>query len=442
MAVSAAAMPSETPVIARAAVERAPTKAVSRREALLRKVLFVTMLLSGIAIIEPSPHDFMMIVLFVACIVAGVGVERLAVPLFFLLLIWSFGGVMSLPNVLGNTQAFIYLGTSIYLSLAAVLFTLLLAQETMSRLAVARAAYIAAAVVCSIAGIIGYFHLIPGASEYFTLYGRATGFFKDPNVFGPFLIWPALMLIARALVDGFRLSDIAMLGVILIGLLLSLSRGAWMHFAVSGLIVLALLFITARDSRFRVRLVGMSVIGLFLLVALVIAMLSIPSVGSLFLERANALNSYDVGEGGRFQLQELALGALLDFPFGMGPFEFARINGLQQHNVYLQAFIVYGWLGGMAYVLMVLATLLVGLRNALIATPWQIYAIVSFGVFVGEAGEGMVIDTDHWRHYFFVVGMVWGLAAARRGYRQRDGARGAAIVTPPLEPRRGGDARS
>jgi hypothetical protein len=77
---------------------------------------------------------------------------------------------------------------------------------------------------------------------------------------------------------------------------------------------------------------------------------------------------------------------------------------------------VYGWLGGIAYVLMVLTTLLIGLRNALIATPWQIYAIVAFAVFVGEAGEGMVIDTDHWRHYFLIVGMIWGLTAATRHY--------------------------
>jgi O-antigen ligase len=432
MAISAPAAPFGSPATARTqAPSDAAHSVVSRREAFLRNVLFVTMLLSGVAIIEPSPHDLMIVVLFVACMVAGVAIERLAVPLFFLLLIWSFGGLMSLPNVLGNTQAFIYLGTSIYLSLAAVLFATLFAQRTMGRLAVVRRAYIAAAVVCSIAGIIGYFQLVPRASDYFTLYGRATGFFKDPNVFGPFLIWPALMLIARALVERIRLAGMVLLGIILIGLLLSLSRGAWIHFAVSGATMLALLFVTARDPRFRIRLVGMSAIGAFMLVALVIAMLSIPSVRTLFFERANALNSYDVGEGGRFQLQQLALGTLLDFPFGMGPFEFARVHGLQQHNVYLQAFIVYGWLGGIAYVLMVLTTLFVGLRNALMATPWQIYAIVSLGVFVGEVGEGMVIDTDHWRHYFLAVGMIWGLAAATRHYRRIGTAHLPAVAAGP-----------
>ena len=161
-------------------------------------------------------------------------------------------------------------------------------------------------------------------------------------------------------------------------------------------------------------------------------MMAIPSVRTLLLERANALNSYDVGEGGRFELQEIALRSLLEFPFGMGPFEFARVNGLQQHNVYLQAFMVYGWIGGLSYILMVLVTLFIGLRNALIATPWQIYAIIAFGMFVGEAGEGMVIDTDHWRHYFLVLGMVWGLAAATR--HDLRGRRGNLASPAPVVP--------
>ena len=80
-----------------------------------------------------------------------------------------------------------------------------------------------------------------------------------------------------------------------------------------------------------------------------------------------SFNSYDVGQGGRFRLQELALGAMLQFPNGMGPFEFARVYGLQQHNVYLQAFLVYGWIGGMSlYPVAGSPRIMVGLRSALV----------------------------------------------------------------------------
>src|SRR4029077_10486863 len=62
-------------------------------------------------------------------------------------------------------------------------------------------AYLCAAMVAALAGSIGYFHLIPGAREVMTRYGRATGLFKDPNVFGPFLV-PALLYVMSRLVEG------------------------------------------------------------------------------------------------------------------------------------------------------------------------------------------------------------------------------------------------
>ncbi len=386
------------------------------RERLLRRVLFVTMLLSCVAMIEPSPHDFMMGPLLLVCLLAGVTLEREIVPLFLLLLVWTLGGLLALMNVAGDGKAVQYAGTSIYLSLAAMTFACLLARNTASRLGVLTTAYIAAAFIAAISGIMGYFNVPRGAGEFLTLYGRADGMFKDPNVFGPYLIWPALVISARMLAVRIRLRDCVLLAVIVGGLFLSFSRGAWIHFAVSAAVVLGLLFLTAPNRSSRVRLIVIAAVGLFFLLGLVGILLSIESVRELFLNRANAINPYDVGQGGRFQLQEQALSSLLDAPNGMGPFEFARTFGLQQHNVYLQAFLVYGWVGGVAYILMVLVTLLVGLRGALVRTPWQIGAITAFGAFVGEAGEGMVIDTDHWRHFFLVLGMVWGLAAATRCY--------------------------
>ena len=138
----------------------------------------------------------------------------------------------------------------------------------------------------------------------------------------------------------------------------------------------------------------------------------------MFRERAQLIQSYDVGSGGRFRLQELALGALLKFPNGMGPFEFSRVHGLQQHNVYLQAFLVYGWAGGMAYVTLLFATVWTALRTVFVRTPWQPYLICAFAAFVGEVLEGFVIDTDHWRHFFLLLGMIWGLGAATLNYRR------------------------
>ena len=139
----------------------------------------------------------------------------------------------------------------------------------------------------------------------------------------------------------------------------------------------------------------------------------------MFKERFQLVQSYDVGQGGRFQLQELALAALFKYPNGMGPFEFSRVNGLQQHNVYLQAFMVYGWIGGVTYIMLLAATFTVALRSVFVATPWQPYLITAFAAFSGEVLEGFIIDTDHWRHFFLLLGMVWGLWAATVRYQRK-----------------------
>jgi hypothetical protein len=43
------------------------------------------------------------------------------------------------------------------------------------------------------------------------------------------------------------------------------------------------------------------------------------------------------------------------------------------------------------------------------------------GTFTMVVGESAIIDSDHWRHYFLVAGMIWGIATAIRN-EERHGA--------------------
>jgi hypothetical protein len=393
---------------------QAPATAFTQR--LLLVVLYVTVLASSIAFIEPSPHDALMGVLALACLIAGVRFERHIALLFLLLLIWNVAGLLSLLNVPGQEQTLQYAGTSVYLAVATVLFASLFAHNTMPRIVTVRAAYVLTATVISAAGIAGYFNLFPHAHDLFATYDRALGGFKDPNVFGPFLIWPALVVIERMLVRRIRLIDFLVIGILLLALLLSFSRGAWFHFAASCAVMMMIAFVTAGTNRERLRIVALSAIAIAAVAGLIVLALSFDSIGAMFRERAQLVQSYDVGSGGRFTLQEMALTDLLNFPNGMGPFEFSRVHGLQQHNVYLQAFLVYGWAGGMAYLTLLVATVWTAMRTVFVRTPWQPYLICAFATFVGEILEGFVIDTDHWRHFFLLLGMIWGLGAATLNY--------------------------
>lgn len=403
--------------------------AVALRERILLLVLFITVLASSVAFIEPSPHDVLMGALAVAAFAAGIRLERPLLAPLLLLLIWNIAGMFALMHVPGQEKTIQYTATSVYLAFAGLLFACLFAENSMTRLAAMRVAYITTAVIATFVGAMGYFNLF-GTGHLFAPLGRALGAFKDPNVFGPFLIWPALFLLDRMIARGFRLWDALVAGIILFGLLLSFSRGAWFHFAVSALVMIALAFVTAGSARSRLRVLAVSLTAVAVLVALFLFLLSFSSIEDMFEARAHLIQSYDVGQGGRFRLQELALASVLDFPYGMGPFEFARVHGLQQHNMYLQAFLVYGWLGAMAYILLLLATVAAGLRSALVRTPWQPYLITGVAAFVGEMAEGFVIDTDHWRHFYLLLGMIWGLTAATlRLTRTR-----TAIAAPPQVP--------
>ncbi len=398
--------------LAGAAARVAPAGTATLGERLLLMVLFVTVLASSVAFIEPSPHDALMGALLIVSLIAGVRFERVLALPFLLLLVWNIGGLLALMNVPADGKAIQYVATSIYLAVAALLFAGILARNTIARLTVLRTAYLLTATCAALAGIAGYFGIFPRAHDLFTEYGRALGFFKDPNVFGPFLIWPALIVIERILARRINMVEIVVAGILLFGLLLSFSRGAWFHFAVSCALMVMLTLITAPTRAQRVRIIALSASSIVALIALLAILLSLHSIGGMFEQRAQLIQNYDVGNGGRFELQRQALSVVLTMFNGMGPFEFARVYGLQQHNVYLQAFIVYGWIGGVTYIVLLLSTLWIGIRTALVRTPWQPYLITAFAAFVGEVLEGFIIDTDHWRHFFLLLGMVWGLAAA------------------------------
>jgi O-antigen ligase len=393
---------------------------------LLNCVLFVTILASSFVFVEPSPHDALVFVLLLACITAHIRFDRKLVPLLLLLIVYMIGGSMSLIQVGNEEKDIQYIGTSLYLCIATLTFAFVFSDGNLVRLAILRRAYLLAALMATAAGYIGYFHLLPGADVFLdvtdtggTIFARVSATFKDPNVFGPFLVFPLLMLIIGFLTRGVRLLSVIVTAVLLGGLFLSFSRGAWIHFLVSAAVCVILLFASTRVPAERTRMIVLVAAAAIAMALFLIAMLSVDSIRDMFIDRAKLFQPYDVGPGGRFTLQRLAVGMVLAHPNGLGPFEFARIFGTQQHNQYLQAFLVYGWLGGAAYLALVVITLVVGLRYAQIAAPWQHYLIAAYAVFVGEVGEGTIVDTDHWRHFFLMLGMIWGLTVATINYHRR-----------------------
>ncbi len=106
-------------------------------------------------------------------------------------------------------------------------------------------------------------------------------------------------------------------------------------------------------------------------------------------------------------------------PLGIGALEFARVyHNEDVHQVYLNMFLNTGWIGGTLYLFLVLTTLALGLRQAMRDRGGNGVSNVMVAAFFGMALEGLVIDTDHWRHLYLIMAMIWGLGARPVGRRR------------------------
>ena len=337
-------------------------------------------------------------------------------PILFLLILTNIGYCISAAPIIDQPGIVIWLVTSWYLLLTTLFFSMVVNENTSQRVDALTKGCIAGGVIASLAAILGYFRVVPSLNEVFLLYDRARGTFKDPNVLGAFLIFPALLALRHIIVGRFRHSFLNSLlfGVIALAILLSFSRAAWGQLGYAGAVALFLIFATSQSPQLRLRMVLLTIAGAVVLAGVLAAILSLPSVAQLFEQRASFSQAYDVGAQGRFARHFLGALMALDYPLGIGPLQFNKYFPEDTHNSFLNAFMSGGWLTGICYPALVFSTLAFGLRASLVRTPWQQTTIVVFAAYFGVATESFIIDTDHWRHNFLLLGLLWGLIAVSR----------------------------
>jgi hypothetical protein len=154
------------------------------------------------------------------------------------------------------------------------------------------------------------------------------------------------------------------------------------------------------------------------LTLLLVVLLSFDSVADMFKQRASFDQSYDEGRFGRFGRHILGAQMALELPFGIGPLQFTRFFPEDTHNSYLNAFMSGGWIAGICYPALMFMTVILGFRYIFVRVPWQRAYLAIFAAFLGTVGESFIIDTDHWRHFWMMLGAMWGLFAAAQRYRQ------------------------
>jgi hypothetical protein len=281
--------------------------------------------------------------------------------------------------------------------------------------------YLVAALLSAILAIFGV--LVPSPfSEQVTWAGRAVGFFKDPNVFGPFLVLPAVLSFARfnaAKGVGRKCLWGASLVVLCLGLFFSLSRGAWGNLGIS---LTAFAFLSScHGSRALLRLVVIAII--ILLVGSVVLAFA-PSLADLASSRSS-IQGYDTV---RFLTQHKAFEMGLDTPLGVGGLQSRRFFGQDVHSTYVLVLAEYGWLGFLSFNGFMLLTLAKAVEQAQRKDePFREYALVSLACLLGLMSSAAMVDTLHWRHLWIVTALPWALPP--RGRKTVQGSPYRAMVS-------------
>lgn len=393
---------------------------------MLDYVVAIWIFSGALVLFDPSPYELMFVVVLPVAFLAGMHIYRSTFGIFAILVGFTPFALIAIFQVRFTpiSEALVFNLVTIFLLLTSYFIANYLAEDTERRTRLVMRAYTIAAVMAALLGTLAYLRLIP-AADLFTRYGRAKGTFNDPNVFGPFLVLPAMFALQRLLLlRGMKALIAGVVYMILfVGVFASFSRAAWGHLAFSSAAVLGLVFWLEARAHDKVLIMIMSIVGVAMLGIALGGLLSIPSVSHLFEQRASS-QGYDEGESGRFGRQGYAFDLALEHPWGLGPKEFRNYRVKEDpHNVYVAVLHVYGWGGGFFYYLFVLLTLWKGISSLTRPSPYRLIMIPLVGTFTMVVGESAIIDSDHWRHYFLIAGMIWGIATAIRNDERRSAPR-------------------
>lgn len=385
----------------------------------LHAVVAIWIFSGALLLIEPSPYEVMFLAVLPAAIVARVGLHRGTLNLFILLALFTPFALISSFQVTYNTipQALTYVGVTIFLLFTSYFVANYVADAPYDRMRIIMRAYTLAAVLSSLIGIFAYLGLLPGA-DLFLLYGRAKAAFQDPNVYGPFLMLPAMYALQRMLLHKSKraLWGGALFGLLFTGIFVSFSRAAWGYVLFSSMMVFSFCYLLEANVQQKVRMLILALGGIVLSGVMLAGLLSIPSVNALFMERASLSQSYDTGENGRFGRQGYAFDLALQHPWGLGPLEFRNLRIIEEpHDTYVNVLHAYGWGGGLIYWVLVGITLWRCVLTLGTPSPNRLIMIPLVATYVPLVLESAIIDTDHWRHYFLLVGLIWGVSA---GYKR------------------------
>ena len=365
--------------------------------------------LLGVVLFEPAPTDLVFFVVIAVALVTGrFDIRRVPAAVVGIIGTFLALSLVSAVEVVDVERAFTFFATTLYVAV----FGLWVAGwvATRRRAKIAAGGYLVAAGVAASLGLLALFLPVPGR-DLIVAEGRVVALFKDPNVFGAFVIPAALILVEETLRPRlFQLRGVLkglLLLILALGVLFSYSRGAWANLAV-GLAMLLLVLALRRGGGRKVVLALMLVLVAGVLVA---GAVSVSGSGDFLAERAR-VQSYDADRLGAWVA---GLEPAQRYPFGAGPGQFEDLASISAHSTYVRVLAEQGLPGLIAFSALLIFTLGAALGNAVAGR--DTYGIGSAALLAAWCGlmvNSFVIDTLHWRHLWVVAALIWAGWARRR----------------------------
>jgi hypothetical protein len=375
--------------------------------------LGLTMASGAVVLFEPAPIDLAIVILLVWGAIAGkLRLQPVHQIPIFLLSAFAIANLMSLWDPLNLIRGLWFTAITYYLMGSMVLF--LGVTSAMGRRAfdAILSGYIAGAVLNIVLAVGGYFGLLPGR-EYFLLYGRPKGLFKDPNVYAPYIVPVAVFALVRLLTKGLswrqQVAWSFILGTCVTGVFLSFSRASWANCVISLAIVFGFSILHS-EVRQIVRKLRLAVLAFMLAAGVLLLAINVPQVNRMLQIRlgSGGLQSYDRI---RFYTHSRAIESMVDRPLGMGSGQSEAVFNYATHSTYLRVASENGFLGALSLILLFALSLYRSTRLAFSTRdPYlrQIFAVIS-ACLVGQFINCAVIDSLHWRHLWMLLGLSWAV---------------------------------
>ncbi|MGG0664080.1 O-antigen ligase family protein [Viridibacillus arvi] len=359
--------------------------------------LFLAVLLSSIVMFEPAPTDVLMVIVTVISVVYGV-LRYSASQSFgvFCILLLLLANILSLFFVQNTEVGLFYFIVTLYLSVMWFGIVGLGGRYFEKVLTTVIQAYVFTAIICAILGLAVYFQIIPIINDWL-LFGRVKLFFKDPNVYGPFLVLPSIYAIL-SFEQTKRFFWLCCFFVLVSGVTISFSRAAWLNLVIS--IVIYLIFAKQGEGINRIKLVfAMAVISILLLIFYI----QFTGLDDQLSDRMS-LQHYD---NDRFAMQKEALITGLNNPIGVGPGQSEILFPLAPHNLYARILTENGFLGFISFSAFLIVSIIKSFQSSRQLGSYSSYYVMISAVIIGHVANSFFIDSLHWRHLWLILALAW-----------------------------------